>query len=190
MLLEDAPLRLLSLHHTGLTNADLRLLLTELTANTDDNATQAYLTCLRLGPAVQWPDDPEHQSSQSVAFDTATMQQLISLIDKLPQLQVLQVWGLDDNQQMCLTEAWRSSKGELCLISTPADSFRITSASRYFLPPFTLPTQATTQTHSMSEMCSPQNGGLNAVIGSLCPCTSRNISRDCCELPTGPELLQ
>lgn len=130
MLLEDAPLRLLSLHHTGMTNEDLCLLLTQLTANPNENAAQAYLTCLKLGPPVQWIGNNEHQHSQPVAFDTDTLQQMTHLVEKLPELQVLQVWGLDESQQFCLTETWKSSKGELCTVSLCDDSYRFSSLAR------------------------------------------------------------
>ena len=129
MLFEDAPLRLLSLHHTGMTNEDLCLLLTQLTGNPDENAAQAYLTCLKLGPPVQWIGNAE-QTSQPVAFTSDTLQQMTHLVEQLPELQVLQVWGLDESQQLCLTEAWNSSKGEPCSVSLCGDSYRISSLAR------------------------------------------------------------
>ena len=130
MLLEDAPLRLLSLHHTGMTNADLCLLLTQLTANPDENAAQAYLTCLKLGPPVQWTGHTEQQISQPVAFDGDALQQMTHLVEKLPELQILQVWGLDESQQHCLTETWNSSKREPCTVSLCDDSYRVSSLAR------------------------------------------------------------
>lgn len=130
MLFEDAPLRLLSLHHIGMTNEDLRWLLTQLTANPDDNATQAYLTCLKLGPPVHWTGDTEHQTSQPVAFDTDALQQLTSLVGSLPELQVLEVWGLDESQQLCVTETWKSSKGDSCTVSSSTGSYRVSSLAR------------------------------------------------------------
>lgn len=130
MLLEDAPLRLLSLHHTGLTNEDLCLLLTQLTANPDDNAAQAYLTCLKLGPPVQWIGNTEQQSSQPVALNSDALQQMTQLVEKLPELQVLQVWGLVESQQLCLTETWNRCKGEACTVSLCDDSYRVSSLAR------------------------------------------------------------
>ena len=131
MLLEDAPLRLLSLHHTGMTNQDLCSLLTLLTASPEENATQAYLTCLKLGPPMRWTDDaPPRARPQPVAFDCDTLQQLASLVEKLPELQVLEVWGLDESQQLCVTDAWTSSKGEACSVSSHDGSYRVSSMAR------------------------------------------------------------
>lgn len=131
MLLEDAPLRLLSLHHTGMTNEDLCLLFTQLTANPDENAAQAYLTCLKLGPPVQWVALTEQQTSQPTPFNSGALQQMAHLIEKLPELQLLQVWGLDESQQLCLTETWKSSKGEPCTVSLSNGSCRISSLARW-----------------------------------------------------------
>lgn len=131
MLLEDAPLRLLSLHHTGLTNQDLRSLFTLLTASPDENATHAYLTCLKLGPPVHWTHNTEPQATpQPVAFDSSALQQSASLVEKLPGLQVLELWGLDESQQLCMTEAWKSSRGEPCTVSSHDGSYRVSSLAR------------------------------------------------------------
>ena len=130
MLFEDAPLRLLSIHHTGMTNEDLRLLMKQLAANPDDNATQAYLTCLKLGPPVEWVGNAEAQTSQPVGLNSDSVQQLTGLLDKLLELEVLQVWGLDEHQQGDLTEAWKSVKQQQCNVSRPDDSFRISSLGR------------------------------------------------------------
>lgn len=134
MLLEEAPLRLLSIQHTGMTNEDLCMLFHQLAGNPEENATQAYLTCLKLGPAVQWPSSPpEQHCSQAVAFAPDTLHQLISLLRNLPELQVLQVWGLDADQQSCLTDAWQAAKGNPGHVGTTVDSFRVSSSDRCLL---------------------------------------------------------
>ena len=130
MLFEDAPLRLLSLHHTGLTNEDLCLLLTQLAANPDENAARAYLSCLKLGPPVQRTGNAEQQTSQPVPFSSDALQQMTHLVEKLPELQVLHVWGLDESQQLCLTETWNSSKGEPCTVSLCDDAYKVSSLAR------------------------------------------------------------
>jgi len=130
MLFEDAPLRLLSIHHTGMTNEDLCLLFNQLAANPEENATQAYLTCIKLGPAVRWVSAPGQQCSEPVPFEPETLQQMIRVLGALPELQVLQVWGLDEEQQASLTDAWKRTKGEPGHVGTAVDSFRICGSSR------------------------------------------------------------
>lgn len=88
------------------------MLCTLLTANPDDSSTQASLTVLKLGPPVQWKaDTTEQQLSEATTFDSDALQQLVALPGSLPELQVLQVWGLDEEQQLTLTEAWTAVKG-------------------------------------------------------------------------------
>lgn len=88
------------------------MLCTLLTANPDDSSTQASLTVLKLGPPVQWKADTTGQQlSEATTFDSDTLQQLMALPGSLLELQVLQVWGLDEEQQLTLTEAWTAVKG-------------------------------------------------------------------------------
>ncbi|KAL0029936.1 hypothetical protein WJX77_008325 [Trebouxia sp. C0004] len=125
MLFEDAPLRLLSIHHTGMTNEDLCLLFSQLTADPEEISTQAYLKCLKLGPAVLWTSASDQQASQAVLFKSETLQHMIDMLKGLPELEVLQVWGLDAEQQARLADAWSSVKAHPGHITTTADSFRI-----------------------------------------------------------------
>ena len=112
ILLDTAPLRLLSLQHTGFSNVDLIVLCTLLTANPADSGTQASLTVLKLGPPVHWrTDSTGQQLSEATTFASDAMQQLMALPGSLPELQVLQVWGLDEEQQLTLREAWTAIKG-------------------------------------------------------------------------------
>ena len=90
MLLEAAPLRLLSLHHTGLSNADISTLCNLLTSNPTDCCTQAYLNVLTLGPPVRTSvDSSSQQQSETVQYEPATLQKLLTLPGQLPELQVL-----------------------------------------------------------------------------------------------------
>ena len=131
MLFEDAPLRLLSIHHTGMTNEDLCLLFTQLTADPEEISTQAYLTCLKLGPAVHWASASNQQASQAVPFTSETLQHMSDMLKVLSELEVLQVWGLDAEQQARLADAWSSVKTHPGHVTTTADSFRICTSSRY-----------------------------------------------------------
>ena len=127
ILLETAPLRLLSLQNTGLSNVDLTSLCSMLTANPAECATQACLTVLKLGPPVQWTTDcMGQQHSKAVSVDSEMLQQLLALPGHLPELQVLQVWGLDQQQQLDLKEAWIAAKGSPTVQSS-ADSVRLSS---------------------------------------------------------------
>lgn len=134
MLFEDAPLRLLSIHHTAMTNEDLCLLFNQLTADPEQISTQAYLTCLKLGPAVHWPSASDQQVSQAVPFAPETLQCMIDMLKGLSELEVLQVWGLDAEQQARLADAWSSVKAHPGLVTTTADSFRICTSPRYSFP--------------------------------------------------------
>jgi len=131
MLFEDAPLRLLSIHHTGMTNEDLCLLFTQLTADPEEISTQAYLTCLKLGPAVHWASASNQQASQAVPFTSETLQHMSDMLKVLSELEVLQVWGLDAEQQARLADAWSSVKIHPGHVTTTADSFRICTSPRY-----------------------------------------------------------
>ena len=121
---------MLSIHHTGMTNEDLCGLFNLLTADPEENATHAYLTCLKLGPAMQWASSLEQLASQPVPFSSETLQHLISLLEGLPELQTLQVWGLDEDQQLSVTEAWKGSKGEPGYVRIADASLRISSNIR------------------------------------------------------------
>lgn len=130
MLLEDAPLRLLSIHHTAMTNEDLCQLFHLLSAAPEDNAAQAHLTCLKLGPAAQQPLPSEPQRTITVPFASETLQRLTDLLGSLSELQVMQVWGLQEDQQASLAGAWESVKGEPGHVTRSADSFRICVSHR------------------------------------------------------------
>lgn len=98
-----------------------------LTANPAECATQACLTALKLGPPVQWTTDcMGRQHSKAVSMDSDVLQQLLALPGHLPELQVLQVWGLDQQQQLDLKEAWNAAKGSPTVYSD-ADSMRLSS---------------------------------------------------------------
>ncbi|KAL0053305.1 hypothetical protein WJX82_004023 [Trebouxia sp. C0006] len=125
MLFEDAPLRLLSIHHTGMTNEDLCLLFDQLTADPEEISTQAYLTCLKLGPAVHWTSASDQPASQTVPFTPETLQRMVDMLKGLSELEVLQVWGLDAEQQARLADAWSSVKAHPGHVTTTTDSFRI-----------------------------------------------------------------
>ncbi len=131
MLFEDAPLRLLSIHHTGMTNEDLCLLFDQLTADPEEISTQAYLTCLKLGPAVHWTSA---SASQAVPFTPEILQHMVDMLKGLLELEVLQVWGLDAEQQARLADAWSSVKAHPGHVTTAADSFRICTSPRYTFP--------------------------------------------------------
>ncbi len=131
MLFEDAPLRLLSIHHTGMTNEDLCLLFNQLTADAEEISTQAYLTCLKLGPAVHWASASDQQASRAVPFTPETLQRMLDVLKGLSELEVLQVWGLDAEQQARLADAWSSVKAHPGHVTTTADSFRICTSPRY-----------------------------------------------------------
>ena len=132
MLFEDAPLRLLSLHHTGLTNEDTCLLADQLAANPEQNATQAYLACLKIGPPMHSALTPtqQQQGSEAVPFVLETVQKLNQLISSLQGLQVLEIWGLNAEQQSSLSDAWAEVKGRPVHIAVSADVFRICSNAR------------------------------------------------------------
>ena len=134
MLFEDAPLRLLSIHHTGMNNEDLCLLFNQLTADPEEISTQAYLTCLKLGPAVHWTSASDQQASQPVPFTTETLQHMTDMLKGLSELEVLQVWGLDAEQQARLAHAWSSIKAHPGHVTTTADSFRICISPGYTFP--------------------------------------------------------
>jgi len=134
MLFEDAPLRLLSVHHTGMTNEDLCLLFNQLTTDPEEISTQAYLKCLKLGPAVQWTSASDQQASQAVPFTSETLQHMVDMLKGLSELEVLQVWGLDAEQQARLADAWSSVKAHPGRVTTAADSFRICTSPRYNFP--------------------------------------------------------
>lgn len=127
ILLETAPLQLLSLHHTGLSNASLSLLCSLLTANSEQCATAACLTVLKLGPPVEWATDSTGQQlSKVVLFHSDTVQQLSALAGGLPELQLLQIWGLDEQQQLSVADSWTDAKGNFTM-QTTADFLRLGS---------------------------------------------------------------
>lgn len=126
-MLDTAPLQLLSLHHTGLSNANLGFLCSLLTASSESCSTAACLNVLKLGPPVEWAaDSTGQQLSKVVPFDSDTMQQLLALSSSLPELQLLQIWGLDEEQQLSMTDAWMTGRGSPDNQST-ADSLRLSS---------------------------------------------------------------
>jgi len=134
MLFEDAPLRLLSIHHTGMTNEDLCLLFDQLTADPEEISTQAYLTCLKLGPAVHWTSASDQPASQTVPFTPETLQRMVDMLKGLSELEVLQVWGLDAEQQARLADAWSSVKAHPGHVTTTTDTFRICTSPWYSSP--------------------------------------------------------
>ena len=120
------------MHHTGLTNEGLCLLADQLAGNSEQNATQAYLACLKLGPAMHsalTPTQPQ-QGGEAVPFLPETLQKLIQLISSLQELQVLQIWGLSTEQQSSLSDAWAEVKGQPGNIAVSADAFRICNNAR------------------------------------------------------------
>ena len=99
----------------------------QLAANSQQNATQAYLACLKVGPPMHSLSASTQQGSEAAPFQPETMHKVTQLISSLQELQVLQIWGLNAEQHSSLTNAWADAKGKPGYVAVSADAFRICS---------------------------------------------------------------
>ena len=108
LLLLYAPLQQLCLQQTGLTSSNMALCCRHLAASDS-------LRVLQLGPAADGPANSTHAPLQEASLPQQdpvvwALQGLVAHLQK-QQLQVLQLWGLSEQQEAEVQGSWSNCRG-------------------------------------------------------------------------------